>query len=107
MARTLSLLNVVIRVLVIVAIVGLGLFIYQSCSGSALIQTIDRSLPDSSKAPFAVTTMTRAYLAQDAVFNSDGGVNMTGWYEMQGSKWKFDKGTITLLPVLKPRISGR
>ena len=82
-----KILSRVIIALVLIAIIAVGALIYTTCSGSPLIQRIDKTLPDASVAPFQVATMTRTYQAERAVLNDNGTVTMWGWYEKDGGKW--------------------
>jgi len=97
----------VITVLILIALIGIGALIYQTCAGTQLIQRIDKTLPDSAAAPFEITTMTRIYMARVATKNEDGSVRLTGWYVKDGKKWIYHEETITLPPLLHPVISKR
>jgi len=99
--------GLIIKVLVLVAIIGIGVLAYQTCSSTPLVQRIDKTLPDASAAPFEVATITHSYQANRATLNDNGSVTMIGWYEQIGGKWVYHEDLITLPPVLKPRISRR
>lgn len=107
MAKVSKTLGIIIRLLIIVAIIGFGFFIYQACAGTPIVQKIDKTLPDVSAAPYDVATVTRTYKAVRAVANDDGSVTMTGWYEQIDGKWVYNDRSITLLPVLRPYILKR
>lgn len=96
-----------IMVLLLVALIAVGLLVYSTCSDAAIITTIDKTLPSVTEAPFEVATITKIFQARRAVMNEDKSVTMTGWYERDGKKWLFREGSITLKPVLRPRISRR
>lgn len=100
-------LSLIIQILVVVALIAVGVLIYSTCAGTAIIQTIDKTMPDASVAPFEVATITKLYKARFAVLNEDKSVTMTNWYEKDGKKWVPREGSITLPPVLRPRISRR
>ncbi len=100
-------LSLIIKFLVLIAIVGVGILVYQTCSGSPLLQKIARTLPDKAAAPFEVSTVIKIYEAVQAVSNADGSVTMSGWYDKVGGKWLYHSEKITLLPVLKPKVNKR
>ena len=100
-------LNIIIRILVIVAIIGIAVFVYQTCAGTPLVTKIDRTLPDVSVAPYDVVTVTRTYKAAKATVNEDGSVTMTGWYERINGKWVYTEGNFAIQPVLSPHIIQR
>ena len=108
MKRISSVLSLVIKLLIIVALVAIGLIVYQTCSGAPLVQRIDRMMPDESVAPYKVVTQTRVYVASRAENNADGTVTMVTWYN-RDRKGKGVKHTesITLPAVLRPVISRR
>lgn len=96
-----------IMVLLLVAVIAVGALVYSTCSGVGIITTIDKTLPSVTEAPFEVATITKIFQARRAVMNEDKSVTMTGWYERDGKKWVLREGSITLKPVLRPRISKR
>lgn len=100
-------LSLLIKVLVLVAIIGVGVIIYQTCSGLPLIQKIDKTLPVVSEAPLEISTMTKNYMAQRAILNDEGSVTMYGWYDRVDGEWVFHEEKITLPKVLRPRIIKR
>ncbi len=102
-----KILSLVFKILVVITLVAIGIFVYQTCSGSPLIQRIDKTLPDATKAPFSVATVTRLYYAQQVTLTPDNSVMISGWYERDGQKWVYHKETITLPAKLRPRISRR
>ena len=63
--------------------------------------------PESSVAPYEVSTRTRIYYASKAVANTDNSVTMYGWYENLNGKWVLHDKEITLPKVLKPNIGKR
>lgn len=107
MNRAGRILSLVIKLLVLVAIVAIGVIIYQTCAGTPLIQRIDKTVPDKMVAPFEVPTVTKSYLAQEAALNDDGSVTMSGWYERDGDRWVLHEEVVTLPPVLRPRVNRR
>lgn len=107
MNRAGNILSLLLKILVLIALVAVGFFIYQACAGTPLIQKIDKSVPDSSKASFEVSTRTKIYYAEKATLNDDSTVTMNGWYERNGGKWVYHKGLITLTQVLHPQIFKR
>ena len=110
MNRTKNFLGVIIKIMVIVAVIGVGVIIYSTCAGSPLIKSIDKTLPAVETAQFEVPTVTRTYIAQYATANEDGTVTMKNWYQKEKKKWIFYEGyenEITLPAVVKPRIRQR
>ncbi len=99
--------STVIMVLLLVVVIAVGALVYSTCSGAAIITMIDKTLPSVTEAPFEVATITKIFQARRAVLNEDKSVTMTGWYERDGKKWVLREGSITLPPVLRPRISKR
>ncbi len=107
MERTSRFLSLSIKILVLLAIVGVGLFVYQTCSGTSLIQTIDKTVTGVEVAPFQVVTRMKTYCAQKVNSHDDGSVVMTGWYDRVERKWVFRKGSITLPKIFHPMVSRR
>lgn len=107
MKKTGQILSILIKILVLVAIVGAGIIIYQSCAGAPLIQKIDKSMPSVTEAPLRVATQTKTYLAERAILTPGRAVTMFNWYEKDGEEWVFHKGRITLPSGWRPRISKR
>jgi len=105
--KIMKVLRVIITILVLVAIIGIGVIAYQTCSGNALIHRIDAEVPTAEVAPYPIYTATKIYYAEKATLNDDKSVTMTGWYENQGGKWVKESRTITLSWKLKPRIGRR
>jgi hypothetical protein len=100
-------LGIVIKLMLVVALIAIGLVVYQTCAGSPLIQRIDKTLPDVAAAPLEVATQTHIYYAEKATLNDDGSVTMVNWYEKLNNRWKQHMGMITLPPTLRPRASRR
>ena len=96
-----------IKILLVIALLGLVVIIYQTCAGNDIIQRIDKTEPSQQAAIFEVPTKTRTYLAQKAVLNSDNSVTMINWYEKDGGKWVYHEGSITLPSMLRPRVQKR
>lgn len=99
-------LSVILKALGIVAIIAVGIIIYSTCSGSPLIRSIDKTAP-GPEITFEISTVTRTYLAEKAVQNDDGSVTMTHYYQREKKGWKEYKDTVTVPPVLRPRIQRR
>jgi ABC-type arginine transport system permease subunit len=99
--------SLIIKLLLVVAIIGVLVIAYTTCSGTPLVQKIDKTLPAIDKAPYEVSTMTNIYYAGKAMVNNDKSVTMSSWYERIKNKWVVHKEPITLLPVLHPNISKR
>lgn len=95
------------KLLVIAIILAVVIVIYQTCAGTAIIQRIDKTIPDAVAAPYEVATITHIYQAQKATMNDDKSVTMMGWYENIGGQWVYNKDSITLPPKLRPRINRR
>lgn len=106
LADTSHFLSIVLKLLGIVALIAVGVIIYSTCSGSPLIQKIDKTLP-GPEIIYEVPTVTRTYLAEKAVQNDDGSVTMTHWYQREKNRWAEYPGTITLPAVVKPRVQRR
>ena len=102
-----KILKLLIRILVVIALIGVGVLVYQTCSGSSIIQKIDKSVPDSALVPYQVTTRTHLYMAKEAAQNSDGSVTISGWYERENNRWILQKSELTIPTKLKPKINGR
>jgi len=94
-------------VFIIIALVGAGFFVYQTCVGTPIVRKIDKTIPSIEEAPFEVSTMTRIYYAEKAILNNDKTVTMYGWYERDGKKWVYREKTITLPAMMRPRIRKR
>ncbi len=107
MNRAGKILSLLIKILVVVGLVGLGIFVYQTCAGTPLIQRIDKVPPDETVAPYQIVTRTRTYYAQRAVANTDNSVTMWGWYEKIDGRWVLHNEEFTLKPVLRPSIGRR
>lgn len=107
MGRIYKAIKLLIAILILVAVVGGGLYIYQACAAAPIIQKIDKTLPEVNIAPFSVTTETHVYYARVATLNEDKSVTMIGWYERDGKKWVYREGSIRLPPEWKPRIGKR
>lgn len=93
--------------LIIIALVMVVVLIYNTCAGSDVVQRIDKTLPDSTSAPFEIVTVTKTYMAQRAIFNDDKSVTMSSWYERDNKKWIFHEESITLPSLLHPVINRR
>ncbi len=106
MERTGRFLSLSIQVLVLLAIIGVGLFVYQTCAGTSLIQTIDKTEPSVEVAPFQIVTRIKTYYAQEAMLD-DNSVAMIDWYDRVKGKWIFREGAIVLPRVLHPVVSRR
>lgn len=102
-----KILKLIITLLILAALIGVGVLIYTTCSGTPLIQRIDKTLPDDTVAPFQVFTETHLYYARDAIQNADGSVTMSGWYEQNNGRWVLREGSTTIPKVLHPRINRR
>ena len=100
-------LTTIIKVLVIVALIGIGILVYQACAGGHIIQRIDNTPPDITVAQYQVVTETHLYYAKEATLTLDGSATIKGWYEKVNSKWVFHKDTVLLPAVLHPGISRR
>lgn len=98
--------GLLIKVLIIVAIIAVGIIIYQTCAGSPIVQRIDQMVPDIEKVPFEVITRTKVYYAASAI-EDKGAVIMSGWYEKIDGKWVYHTEEITLPPILRPQIIKR
>src|SRR4030042_5900592 len=96
-----------IAILIIVAIILIGLLVYQTCSGHGLIQRIDKMEPEKTVAPFEVATQSHIYYAVLATLSTDKSVTMKGWDERVDGKWVKHDDSITLPKLLRPRISKR
>lgn len=96
--------SLAIKIMVIVAIIAIGIFIYQSCAGTPLIQRIDKNAPDAVST-YQVSTVTRIYYAKEAVKNPDGSVTLTDWYLKDRDKWEYHTGKLTIPPPLHPVIN--
>jgi len=107
MRRTGNILTVVIKILVLIAVIAAGIAVYSTCSGSPLIQKIDKSIPDITVAPFIVATQTQNYYTRQAIQNTDGTVTMRGWYSWNKNKWILQENEITIPALLSPRIIKR
>lgn len=107
MRRAGSIFNIVFKVLVLVAIIAVGLIIYQTCSGSPLVQRVDMMEPGIDVAPFIVPTATGGYYAREATLNDDDSVTMTDWYEYENNGWKFHTDSIRLPKALRPEVKRR
>lgn len=102
-----SIISLLLKIFVLVAIIGIGLLIYQTCSGSPLVQRIDKITPGVEVAKYEITSMTRIYYSNDAFKNSDGSVTMRGFYENHNGHWEYVDAGFTIKPVLRPRIIER
>lgn len=100
-------LGLIIKILILIAVIAVGILVYQMCSGNPLIQKIDKTLPDKTIAPCEVSTQTHIYCANNAILNDDGSVTMFDWWEKIGDVWVAHNGSITLPPKLHPRINRR
>ena len=107
MNRANRILSLLIKILAIVAVVGIGVFVYQTCAGTPIIQRIDKMPPEKTVAPFEVSTQTHIYYCSRAFANNDGSVTMYGWYEQLNGKWVLHDKEITLPKVLRPNIGRR
>ncbi len=107
MRRITETLSLIIKLLVIIAIIAVGILVYQSCAGGHIVQRIDKMVPDELKAPFVVTTMTHLYYAGQATVNNDKSITISNWYEQSKGKWVLHKETVTLPVVLHPALSKR
>lgn len=107
MAKTNQILSLGIKILILIAIVAVGIIIYQSCAGTAIIQRIDRTLPDTTIAPYEVSTRTHIYQAEWARENEDGSATMTNWYTKLNGKWQLQKNTLPIPAVLRPQVRKR
>lgn len=102
-----KLLPMLIKIFGIVTLIAIGVIIYSTCSGGPLIQRIDKTIPDVAAAPYEISTQTNIYYAGQAYRNNDGSVTMMRWYERVEKKWVKQDGSVTLPPVLRPRIGTR
>lgn len=90
---------IVLGVVLIMVIVGV-VAVNSSCNKSEPKQTkIEQlqavGLPDKTKAPFMVKTISRVYYAKEAK-KKDGIVTMTGYWEFLDGKWR-EQPSIELL----------
>lgn len=99
--------KILMTLLIIAAIIAVGALVYSSCAGQHIIQRIDKSEPDKAVAPFEVATESHIYLVERATLNDDKSVTITNWYNRENKKWVKYDGSITLPPLLKPRINKR
>lgn len=100
-------LSLIIKILALIALIGIGLLIYSTCSGTSLVHRIDKTIPDVTVAPFEISTQTNIYMARRATLNEDKSVTMLGWYEKVNNKWVLHEEAITLPKILRPRIGKR
>lgn len=99
-----------VKILVVVAIIVVIGFVYVTCSGTqgcGCVKSIDKTLPDTAKAPYSVTTVTHLYYAATAVQNQDGSVTMQSWYERLNGAWVYRDSLETIPAALKPNIKRR
>jgi hypothetical protein len=104
--RVSEVLGLSLKIMAAVAILAVIAIVYQTCSGTPIIQRIDRTTPTIEKAPYQVYTATRAYYAKNATQNGSR-VIMTGYYTDITGKWVYHKETISLTDKLNPRIVKR
>lgn len=102
-----GIISLIIKILLLVAVIATGVFVYQTCAGTPIVQKIDKTLPDKVTAPFEVQTMSKIYLSRSADLNEDGSVTMKDWYERDGVEWVLHQGAIVLPKLLRPKISER
>lgn len=107
MKKATNVIGLVIKIMLLVILVMGGVFVYSTCSGQGCIQKIDKTMPDVSAAPLEVATDTHIYYATKATLNEDKSVTMSNWYEKLDDKWALHEKSITLPPVLHPRINKR
>lgn len=84
-----------VKILIVLGIILVLFLVILQCGGGSCIRKIDKSLPDTAKAPWEVTTSTHDYLAKEVVENGEG-ITMSGWYEQVNGKWQSCSGNITL-----------
>lgn len=97
-----------IKVLIVVALLAGGLTIWQVCSGGpSCVERINKTVPDTSTAPYIVLTRTHFYYAQKAYENDDHSVTMMRWYEKFDDKWVFHGESFTIPTILQPKITNR
>lgn len=92
-----------ISVLLLLALIGIGVLVYTTCTGSPLVQKIDKTKPDTTYL-HEVATHTHIYYVKRVSSNEDGSISIAGWYEQTKDGWVFHEDEITLPPVLHPRI---
>lgn len=96
-------LSLLIKILILIAIIGVIVIVYTTCSGAPLVQRIDKTKPDTTYLR-EIATATHTYYAGQAVANDDGTVSMSSWYERMSGKWVYHEGGIKLIKDLRPRI---
>ncbi len=92
-SKSINLLGFMVKLLILIAVIMAGLFVYLTCAGkSCLVQRIDQMPPDALKVPWEIRTPTKMYYAEEAEKTPNGDVVMINWYEPAGKKWLFHKG---------------